>query len=223
MYAPRKIAVIHQGTYRAVKSFDLGYSEHIKAIESVEEVRWQAPDGLEIEGWLLRPQGQGPHPLIMSIHGGPVWHYRPIWLGRGGASLMLINRGYALFFPNPRGSSGRGQDFARRVLGDMGGADTHDLLSGLDHLVARGIADPRRLGVMGASYGGFMAAWLITQDSRFSAAVPVVPITNFVTAHLLSNIPQWLPLFLADSYRNAGGNILSAVPLCMPTRPRPRP
>jgi dipeptidyl aminopeptidase/acylaminoacyl peptidase len=95
----------------------------------------------------------------------------------------------------------------------MGGADTHDFLSGLDHLTARGIADPGRLGVIGASYGGFMAAWLITQDSRFAAAVPVVPFTNFVTAHLLSNIPQWLPLFLADSYRNAGGRYFQRSPI----------
>ena len=113
--------MIRHGEYRSVKSFDLGYADQAKAIDAVERVSWQAPDGLEIQGWLLRPKGKGPHPLVMNVHGGPVWHWRPMWLGRGCTVLMLLKRGYAVFLPNPRGSSGRGQDFARHVLGDMGG------------------------------------------------------------------------------------------------------
>ena len=66
-----------------------------------------------------------------------MWHYRPFWLGRRSiGTLMLLKRGFAMFLPNPRGSTGRGQEFVRPVLGDMGGADTYDYLSGLDHLVA---------------------------------------------------------------------------------------
>jgi dipeptidyl aminopeptidase/acylaminoacyl peptidase len=126
---------------------------------------------------------------------------------------MLLSRGCAVFFPNPRGSAGRGQDFARRVVGDMGGADTRDISSGLDHLVQRGIADPRRLGVIGVSYGGYMAAWLVTQDPRFAAAVASAPITNFVTEHLVSNIPHWVKIFLADDYRNPHGRYHSRSPI----------
>ncbi len=76
----------------------------------------------------------------MNVHGGPVWQWRPVWLGRGRAPvmLMLLARGYAIFLPNPRGSSGRGQEFIRHVLGDMGGADTTRFLSGLDRLVELG-------------------------------------------------------------------------------------
>ena len=174
-----EIALIRHGKYSSLKSFDLGYANQAKAIEAVECVSWQASDGLEIQGWLLRPKGNSPHPLVMHVHGGPVSHWRPTWLGRRAASvLMLLKRGYAVFFPNPRGSSGRGRSFAQHVLGDMGGADTYDYLSGLDHLIERGIADSKRLGVTGVSYGGFMTAWLITQDSRFAAAVPVAPTTN---------------------------------------------
>jgi dipeptidyl aminopeptidase/acylaminoacyl peptidase len=209
-----EIAVIHQGVYRTVKSLDLGYSVLAKGTLSVERVKWRAPDDLEIQGWLLRPKAQGPHPLIVSIHGGPVWHARPVWLGRGGLHfIMLLQRGFAVFLPNPRGSTGRGQEFARRVLGDMGGADTYDYLSGLDYLVGEGIADPDRLGVTGVSYGGFMASWLITQDSRFAAAVPVAPVTNYVTEYLLSNIPHWPALFLADTYTNLDGNFFSRSPI----------
>jgi dipeptidyl aminopeptidase/acylaminoacyl peptidase len=208
------IATIRQGQYRVVRSFGLSEEAlQLKRIRPVEGISWKAPDGLDIQGWLLLPPGEGPHPLVMYLHGGPVWHWRPVWLGRGASALMLINQGYAVFLPNPRGSSGRGQAFARRVLGDMGGADTYDLLSGLDHLVERGIADPRRIGVTGGSYGGFMTSWLITQDSRFAAAVSFVPHTNQVTEHLLSNIPHFMTLFLADKYNDPGGKYFERSPV----------
>jgi dipeptidyl aminopeptidase/acylaminoacyl peptidase len=211
---PPEIAVIRRGEYQAIKSFDLGYVEHAEAIDGVERVSWLAPDGLVIQGWLLLPKGPGPHPSVMNVHGGPVWHWRPTWLGRRAVPiLMLLRRGCAVFFPNPRGSSGRGQEFARHVLGEMGGADTYDYLSGLDHLIERGIADPKRLGVTGGSYGGFLTAWLITQDSRFAAAVPVAPVTNHVTAHLISNIPHFVTLFLSDHYTNCGGKYFERSPI----------
>jgi dipeptidyl aminopeptidase/acylaminoacyl peptidase len=177
-------------------------------------VRWKAPDDLEIQGWLVRPRGTGPHPLVMIIHGGPVSHHRPTWIARASAvAALLIQRGYALFYPNPRGSSGRGQDFARQVLGDMGGLDGLDCLAGLDHLVDQGIADAERLGVTGGSYGGFMTAWLITQDTRFAAAVAVVPMTNHVSHHLVSNIPHFVRLFLDDRYINPTGKYFARSPI----------
>jgi dipeptidyl aminopeptidase/acylaminoacyl peptidase len=210
-----EVAVIRKGKYQPIKSFDLGCADQAKAIR-VECVTWRAPDDLEIQGWLLRPQGKGPYPLVMNVHGGPIWQWRPVWLGRssrGLPALMLVKRGYAVFFPNPRGSTGRGQDFARHVMGDMGGADAYDCLSGLDHLVAQGIADPTRLGVTGGSYGGFMTSWLITQDDRFAAAVAVAPVTNYVTEHLIGNIPHFVTLFLADKYNNLAGKYFQRSPI----------
>jgi dipeptidyl aminopeptidase/acylaminoacyl peptidase len=213
MRAP-EIGVIRRGQYRTVKSFDLGYSEIAKDIAAVERLSWKAPDGLEIQGWLLLPKGKGPYPLVMEVHGGPVWHWRQRWLARAGVhALLLLKHGYALFFPNPRGSAGRGQDFARKVKGDMNGADTHDYLSGLDDLVKRGIADPRRIGVTGASYGGNMTSWLITQDPRFAAAVAVAPHTNQVTEHLISNLPHFMTLFLDDHYTNPTGKYFERSPI----------
>jgi dipeptidyl aminopeptidase/acylaminoacyl peptidase len=178
-------------------------------------VSWRAPDGLEVQGWLLRPRaGQAPYPLVMCVHGGPVAISRPRWLGRAGVHfLMLLHRGYAVFFPNPRGSSGRGQEFARLVIGDLGGAETNDHLSGIDRLVERGLADPARLGVTGVSHGGFMTSWLITQDCRFAAAVPVAPVTNFVTERLISNIPDFVSHFLTDSYTNTDGKCFQRSPV----------
>ena len=209
-----EIAVIQQGEYRAVRSFDVGYGLEAANIDAVQRVSWAAPDGLDIQGWLLLPKGKAPHPLIVNIHGGPVMHWRPTWLGRSGLHmLMLIKHGYAVFLPNPRGSGGRGQDFARRVKGDLNGADTRDYLSGLDHLVRQGLADPARIGVMGGSYGGNMTSWLITQDSRFAAAVSLAPHTNQVTEHLLSNIPDFVALFLGDHYTNFGGKYFERSPI----------
>ena len=208
-----EIAVIEQGRYRAIRSFDIEYSREARVVSAAERMSWSAPDGLNIQGWLLRPEGEGPYPVVMCVHGGPVGHWRPMWLGRRPLLLLLIKRGYAVFLPNPRGSSGRGQDFVRHVLGDMGGADTYDYLSGIDHLVQQGIAERGRIGVTGVSYGGFITSWLITQDSRFAAAVPVSPVTNHVTEHLISNIPEFVSLFLADSYTNAGGKYYQRSPV----------
>jgi dipeptidyl aminopeptidase/acylaminoacyl peptidase len=207
-----ELAVIRRGEYQPVQRWHSNCDE-FERIASVERLQWNSPDGLQIEGWLLRPRGPGSYPLVMNVHGGPVWHWRPLWLARGAGVVMLLKRGYAIFLPNPRGSSGRGRAFARAVLGDLGGADAQDCLSGLDHLVERGIADSKRLGVTGGSYGGFMTSWLITQDARFAAAISVAPFTNPVTQHLIGNIPHFMALFLGDSYTNQAGKYFRSSPV----------
>jgi dipeptidyl aminopeptidase/acylaminoacyl peptidase len=166
---------------------------------------WTAPDGLEIEGWLVTPEGDPPYPLIVDIHGGPVWAMRGRWMGRLRATPLLARRGYAVLYPNPRGSSGRGQEFARMVFGDMGGADTGDYLAGIDALVERGVADPERLGITGISYGGFMSSWLITQDPRFRAAVVISPVSDWYSQHRTSQIPYFDALFLDADPAAPGG------------------
>ena len=207
-----QIATVKNGAFQ-VADAAVPDPEWSDANGRVEAVRWQAPDGLPMEGWLLRPKGEPPYATVMEVHGGPVLHWRPYWLGRSASVLMLLRRGYAIFLPNPRGSSGRGQAFAARVVGDVGGADTADYLSGIDHLVAAGIADPSRLGVTGLSYGGFMTCWLTTQDARFGAAISVGPATNHVSHHLLCNIPQFDSLFLQDHYTNLAGAYYSRSPI----------
>jgi dipeptidyl aminopeptidase/acylaminoacyl peptidase len=210
-----EIALIRQGKYRPVLSLDPDYSAQVARCIQVHPLTWSAPDGVTVEGWLLTPVHAGPYPLIMNLHGGPVWHWRPMYLKRWRdvLTLLLVQRGYAVFLPNPRGSVGQGQKFIRYVLGDMGGADAQDCLAGLDHLVACGIANPERLGVTGISYGGFLSSWLIGQDARFKAAVSVAPFNNQVTEHLLSNIPTFVSLFLADSYTNFGGKYFQRSPI----------
>ena len=206
------IATVRAGVLQVAPASE-GEGDIAGACGGASPVRWQAPDGLQIEGWLLKPLGEPPYATILHIHGGPVIHWRPYWLGRDALAIMLLRRGYAIFQPNPRGSSGRGQAFSAKVVGDVGGADTADFLSGIDCLVEAGIADPSRLGVTGLSYGGFMTCWLTTQDDRFGAAISVGPATNHVSHHLLGNIPQFDSLFLGDHYTNLSGTYYTRSPL----------
>jgi dipeptidyl aminopeptidase/acylaminoacyl peptidase len=104
------------------------------------------------------------------------------------------------------------------VVGDMGGEDTHDYLTGIDALVERGIVDPQRVGLTGGSYGGFMSAWLITQDARFKAAVPLSPVTDWYSQHHTSNIPAFDALFLDDRPRDADGLAWSRSPVMFADR-----
>jgi dipeptidyl aminopeptidase/acylaminoacyl peptidase len=187
---------------------------------TLETVRWQAPDGLEIEGLLVLPEGSGPHPLVVLVHGGPVWAYRNMWSMYYQWTPVLAAHGYAVLHPNPRGSGGRGQAFAEMVYGDMGGADTADILSGIEALVDRGLVDSHRVGVGGGSYGGFMAAWLVTQTDRFAAAVPMSPVTDWISTHYTSNIGYFDRIFLQDDPTNGTGRHVTRSPITYASRVR---
>ena len=119
-------------------------------------------------------------------------------------TALLLSRGYAVFCPNPRGSGGRGRAFTDMVVGDMGGADAHDVLSGIDHLVELGLADPDRIGVFGGSYGGFMSAWLPAIDERFKAAVSISPVTDWVSQHFTSSLAEWDASFVGGAPTDPG-------------------
>ncbi|MFN8481806.1 MAG: S9 family peptidase [Anaerolineae bacterium] len=139
-----------------------------------QEIRYPAPDGLEIQGWVLYPPGFDPnraYPMAVFIHGGPhtMWgpSFRSLWPDWQAAA----GQGYVVFFCNPRGSEGYGQAFQTALHDGWGEADYRDILAGIDEVVARGGIDTNRICVTGGSYGGFMTAWLIGHDRRFRAAV----------------------------------------------------
>ena len=156
---PLEVAVVEGGSIgRSRRSGTRGTTTRGAWSGGTERVTWTAPDGLEIDGYLLAPPGEGPHPLILWVHGGPVWSYQQAFPRPSFA--WLVSRGYAVLLPNPRGSTGRGRAFLEAVIGDMGGADAGDDLAGVDAMVERGVADPERIGVTGGSYGGFMSCWL---------------------------------------------------------------
>ena len=141
-----------------------------------ERLSWRAADGLELDGVLILPPGRdradGRFPLVTLIHGGPYDRWADeLMVSWGSWGQWLAAAGFAAFCPNPRGSQGHGQEFAAMVSGAVGQDEWTDILAGIDALVADGVADPDRLGIAGWSHGGFMAAWAVSQVSRFRAAV----------------------------------------------------
>ena len=204
---PQEVAIVGAGTDQVLASLAHAGTDYLRSVAgSAADVSWSAPDGTPIEGVLCTPPGAGPFPLVLNVHGGPIGAYQRSWAAGGYAVPLLVSRGYAVLLPNPRGSSGRGQEFAAAVVGDMGGADTYDYLSGIDALIGRGIADPARIGTMGVSYGGFMSAWLVTQDQRFKAAVAGSPVTEWYSFTFTTNIPRWGLRFLDNADPEQTGN-----------------
>ena len=153
-------------------------------------IRWRSPDdGMEIEGVLMTPRGvDGPLPLIVCVHGGPTWNWGAFFSDSEPNAVLLASAGYACLQPNPRGSVGRGHAFAQGVIGDGGGIDYRDIMAGVDHCIAEGIADPDRLGIAGLSYGGYMAGWAVGQTDRFRASVAMSVVSNYVSFHLTSEV-----------------------------------
>ncbi len=159
------------------------------AIAKSEAVRWKGPDGWDIEAWLTLPLGYTPGqkvPLILNIHGGPYGAHTARFDAR---SQIFAANGYAVLAPNPRGSTGYGQKFVHANVTDWGGKDFGDLMAGVDAMVAKGLADPNRLLVMGGSYGGFMTFWTITQTTRFKAAIGHAGISDWYSFYGQSDIP----------------------------------
>lgn len=180
---------------------------------SLQSVEWSAPDGQRISGLLATPEQSERHPLVVLIHGGPVAAYRPSWQLIYGWTRLLVARGYAVLHPNPRGSGGRGQEFAGAVFGDIGGADTEDIITGVDALAARGLIDPGRVAVAGRSYGGYLSAWLATQHDRWAAVIAQSPMTDWVSLHLTTNIGYLDDQLLGDVITNLHGRYLSRSPV----------
>lgn len=160
-----------------------------RVFPDVRKIRWMASDGVEIEGLLMTPKGsEGPLPLIVCVHGGPTWNWGAYFSDSEPNAVLLSSAGFACFLPNPRGSIGRGHAFAQGVIGDGGGVDFRDIMAGVDHCIAEGIADPDRLGIAGLSYGGYIAGWAVGQTERFRAAVAMSVVSNYVSFHLTSEV-----------------------------------
>ncbi len=159
-----------------------------------EVYRFEARDGLDIEGILLHPlvfeEGQR-YPLVIVVHGGPESHYNNGWLTTYSSwGQLLSGNGYFVWYPNYRSSTGRGVEFAKADHGDLMGGEFEDHLDAIDHFVARGWVDADRVGLGGGSYGGYAAAWAATrQTEHFAAAVSSVPITHVATKWLTTDIP----------------------------------
>lgn len=173
-----------------------------------EVIKWKSTDGRDIEGLLTYPVGYVPGtkvPFILNIHGGPAGVFQQSYIGgRGSYPLATFSsRGYAILRPNPRGSSGYGTEFRRANIKDWGGMDYQDLMTGVDKVIAMGVADPDRLGVMGWSYGGYMTSTIITKTKRFKAASAGAPVTNLMSFTTTADIPGFIPDYFGGQFWEA--------------------
>lgn len=197
------------GTLGSAPTQRTQHNQHLAdvAVGDSETITWHAPDGLEIEGVLIYPSEYQPgqrYPLVLHLHGGPNW----FWLQRFMADWhdwgqLLAARGYAVLLPNPRGSADRGPAFTGSNQRAWGFGDFGDVLTGVDHVVGLGVADPDRLGVGGWSYGGYFTSWAIGHSDRFKAAIVGAGVVDLVSMEA-GDIASWLPTaqFLATPWED---------------------
>jgi dipeptidyl aminopeptidase/acylaminoacyl peptidase len=157
-------------------------------------IRYNARDGLEIEGLLIHPvdytEGD-KYPLVVIVHGGPESHYSNGWLTRYSTpGQALAGKGYAVFYPNYRSSTGYGVDRALQTFNDPAGKEFDDIADGIEYLIDEGLADSDRVGLGGGSYGGFAAAWFSSYYTKLVKAVCMfVGISDKISMQGTTDIP----------------------------------
>jgi dipeptidyl aminopeptidase/acylaminoacyl peptidase len=139
------------------------------------------------------------YPMVVAVHGGPSAAVPASW--PSGIPSVLPSQGYFVFFPNPRGSYGRGEAFASANVKDFGYGDFRDILAGVDAVLKAAPVDPKRLGLFGWSYGGYMGMWAVTQTDRFAAVVAGAGVANWQSYYGQNRIDRWMiPFFGASVY-----------------------
>ena len=214
------VGFVHQWSDRApepyasaLQKFDAKQVAAVQILPSQKEapigrtdvVHWKSADGIEVEGLLTYPVGyqRGKQvPLLVVVHGGPTGVFTRSFIGMPGPYPMPVfaERGYAVLRVNPRGSSGYGRKFRYANYQDWGGGDYGDIMAGVDHVIAIGVGDPERLGIMGWSYGGYMTSWVITQTKRFKAASVGAGVTNLMSFTGTADIPGFVPDYFGGEY-----------------------
>jgi dipeptidyl aminopeptidase/acylaminoacyl peptidase len=170
-----------------------------RKLATQEVFAYKARDGLALEGVLVHPLDQPagekpaqPYPLVLIVHGGPESHQRNGWVTRySEPSQVLAARGYAVFLPNYRGSTGKGVGFSQLDHKDPAGKEFDDLVDAIDAIAATGLVDKKKVGVTGGSYGGYASAWCATKlTDRFAAAVMGFGVSDLVSMLGTSDIPD---------------------------------
>jgi len=179
---PDEIYVSHAGTLTRVSKANDALLVQLKLSEP-EYVRFKSKDGTEVAGYLYKPVDYVPgkkYPTILHPHGGPVWSY---YAEFSHLTQLFAANGYAVLLPNPRGSSGYGQDFCKAIWADWGNKDYQDDMAMVDYAIEKGIADPEKLGVGGWSYGGISTDFIIGQTTRFKAAISGAGAAEFTSLY----------------------------------------
>lgn len=161
-----ELVALRDGRERTLTSFGADMAE--RGVAPMEEIEATAPDGYPVHGWVVRPEGSGPHPVLLMIHGGPFTQYG--WKLFDEAQVYA-GAGYAVVMGNPRGSSGYGRAHGLAIRYDVGAVSETDLLALLDHALQDPGLDRDRVGVLGGSHGGYMTTWLLGRTDRFRAGI----------------------------------------------------
>lgn len=193
------------GTPGALHQITHTNAREVRLYGNAVSLHWKS-GGYTIQGWLIYPldyNASRRYPMVTMIHGGPSAQTVP---GFGNRNISaLSSRGYFVFEPNPRGSFGQGEAFTRANIKDFGYGDWRDDLAGIDAAITAAPIDPNQLGLMGWSYGGYMAMWAETQTDRFKAIVGGAGIVNWQSYYGQNKIDQWMiPFFGASVYENPG-------------------
>jgi dipeptidyl aminopeptidase/acylaminoacyl peptidase len=193
---PPEIRVGRLGKWHDLTHANAGMTAPLEARSLV----WRN-EGFDVQGWLLLPlHATGKIPMVTVVHGGPAEASKPSFSGPG-LRTAWIQRGWAVFYPNPRGSFGQGERFTAANIRDFGYGDLRDDLTGIDAAELAAPIDERRLGLIGASYGGYMTMWAVTQTNRFKAAVAAAGVSDMLSYYGENGIDAWmLPYFGASAY-----------------------
>ncbi len=171
------------------------------ALGQTEEITWTSADGTPVGGVLVKPVGYEPgrrYPLMVVLHGGP--HSAEVleFNGDGDGAQVYAGAGYVVLAPNYRGSTNYGERFKLGVMGDYFGHPFRDVMSGVDHLVAQGLVDSTRMGVLGHSAGGTLANWILTHTDRFRAISSGAGVSNWVSMYATSDFQRPRELWFGD-------------------------
>lgn len=198
--SPADVAVLPPGASEAKVITALNDSLlHTRRMATIEEIEYASSfDGRKIQGWLLKPPGFDPkkkYPLILEIHGGPFAAYGDRF---GAEPQLYAAAGYVVFYCNPRGSTGYGEEFGNLIHHSYPGHDYDDLMAGVDAVVQRGYIDEKNLFVTGGSGGGVLTCWIVGKTDRFRAAVSTYPVINWHSFVLTSDgspffVRNWFP------------------------------
>jgi dipeptidyl aminopeptidase/acylaminoacyl peptidase len=198
--APYEIAALDPGL-RPISHMNDDWLKGV-ARQDYEDLRFKAADGTEIHGLLVRPKGYQPgrrYPTILRLHGGPEYQFSHEFMLDW---QVYAARGYAVVAVNPRGSTGRGFDFAKAIYADWGNVDGGDALAAVDAVVGMGVADPDRLGLGGWSYGGILTDVLIARDKRFKAAISGAGTGNMIGNYGLDEYASEYEIELGTPWEN---------------------
>ena len=169
----------------------------------VESIEWNS-DPFTVQGWLIYPAHYDPqrkYPLVVVVHGGPSSAVHSSWPAPFLGTTLLSSQDYFVLEPNPRGSYGQGEAFTRANVKDFGYGDFRDILAGVDAVLKSHPIDPRRVGITGWSYGGYMTMWAVTQTHRFRAAVAGAGLADWLSYYGENDIDEWMvPFFGATVY-----------------------